>query len=554
MSSFLESQRQNLRNAILRLIEECRNMRELKQIHTQIIKSPHVPQPDQILLLSRLLFFCAISDSGSLSYATDIFRDIKNPNLHVYNIMIRAYASENYGRDKNRYSFKSFLLYKQMLCEGIVPNCLTFPFLLKECAVRVDSFAGRSINGQVIKFGFCGDVFVKNSLISLYSACGFLSSARKMFDEMPNKDVVSWNAMVVGYLRSGDLDEGLNLFRTMRNKNIVTWNSIITGFVQGGRSKEALELFHEMQAASGDVMVRPNKITIASVLSACAHLGAIDHGKWVDSYLRRSGLECDVVIGTALVDMYGKCGSVERASKAFEEMPEKDTLAYTTMISVLAFHGFSKEAFNVFGEMEMSGVKPNHVTFVGLLTACSHAGLIDKGHWFFDVMKRVHSIEPQVYHYACMVDILSRAGLFEEAEQVIRGMPMKPDVFVWGALLAGCQMHGKAELGEKVAKYLINLEPLNHAFYVNLRDIYAKSGRFEDLRSITTLMKERGIKKEVVGCSMIEIDGVVHEFSVRGSPYVGMERIEQVLNVLNKEMNRKGLIDFDGNYGITMQA
>ncbi|GMN40875.1 hypothetical protein TIFTF001_010105 [Ficus carica] len=477
MSSFLESQRQNLRNAILRLIEECRNMRQLKQIHTQIIKSPHIPQPDQTLLLSRLLFFCAISDSGSLSYATDIFRVIKNPNLHVYNIMIRAYASENYGRDKNRYSFKSFLLYKQMLCEGFVPNCLTFPFLLKECAVRVDSFAGSSINGQVIKFGFCG-----------------------------------------------------------------------------GRSKEALELFHEMQAASGDVMVRPDKITIASVLSACAQLGAIDHGKWVDSYLRRSGLECDVVIGTALVDMYGKCGSVERASKVFEEMPEKDILAYTTMISVLALHGFSKEAFDVYGEMEMSGVKPNHVTFVGLLTACSHAGLIDKGHWFLDVMKRVHSIEPQVYHYACMVDMLSRAGLFEEAERVIRGMPMKPDVFVWGALLAGCQMHGKVELGEKVAKYLINLEPLNHAFYVNLRDIYAKSGRFEDSRSITTLMKERGIKKEVVGCSMIEIDGVIHEFSVRGSPYVGMERIEQVLNVLNKEMNRKGLVGYDGNYGITMQA
>lgn len=532
MASVLESQRTNLRNALLRLLEECKNMRELKQIHTQIIKSTSITQSHQLLLLSRLLFFCAISNLGSLSYANDIFRAIKIPNPYVYNIMIRAYASKNYSRNETHYSFKSFLLYKQMLRDGIAPDCLTFPFLVKVCAARVDGFVGRSIHGQVIKFGLCGDVFVQNSLINLYSTCGLPSFARKMFDEMANRDVVSWNSMIIGYLRNGDLDEALNLFRKMRNKNIVTWNSIITGFVQGGRPKDALEFFHEMQAASSDVMFRPDKITIASVLSACAQLGAINHGKWVHDYLRRSGLVCDVVTGTALVDMYGKCGSVERASKVFKEMPEKDTLAYTAMISVLALHGFSKEAFDVYGEMEMNGMKPNHVTFVGLLSACSHAGYVDKGRWCFDMMKHVHSIEPQVYHYACMVDILSRAGLFEEAERVIAGMPMKPDVFVWGALLGGCQMHGKVELGERVAKYLISLEPLNHAFYVNLCDIYAKSGRFEDVKRIRTLMKERGIKKEVAGCSMIEIDGVVHEFSARGSPDVGMGRILQVLNVL----------------------
>lgn len=541
MSSIIESQRLNLRNVILRLMEECKNLRELKQIHTQIIKSPYVPQGDQLLLIPRLLFFCAISHShsGSLSYATEIFRVIKNPNLYVYNIMIRAYATKNCGGDKS-HSFKSLVMYKAMLCEGIKPNCLTFPFLVKECATRIDGGTGRSFHGQVIKYGFYHDVFVRNSLINLYSVCGFLNIARVVFDEMLERDLVSWNSMIVGYLRNGGLDEGLELFRNMGNKNIVTWNSIITGFVRGGRPKEALELFHEMQIVSSD-MVRPDKFTIASALAACAHLGAIDHGKWVHSYLNRSSLECDVVIGTALVDMYGKCGSVERAYKVFEEMLEKDTLAYTAMISVLALHGFSKEAFHLFGEMETMGVKPNHVTFVGLLSACSHAGLVEKGRWCFDVMKRVHSIEPQVHHYACLVDILSRAGLFDEAERVISDMPMKPDVFVWGALLGGCQMHGNVELGERVAKYVINLEPLNHAFYVNLCDIYAKSGRFEDVKSIRTLMKERTIKKEVVGCSMIEIERVVHEFSVRGSPDVGMERVLRVLNVLYNDMkDRKG--------------
>ncbi|KAF4396479.1 hypothetical protein F8388_005749 [Cannabis sativa] len=547
----VEGQRLNLKNAILRLIEECKNMRELKQIHTQIIKSPFIQQTDQFLLTSRLLFFCAISHTGSLSYAADVFRVIENPNLHVYNIMIRAYASKDFGWDKT-YSFKSLLLYKSMLCDGILPNCLTFPFLVKECAKRVDSGTGRSIHCQIIRYGFYEDTYVQNSLINLYSACGFLSTARVLFDEMLKRDVVSWNSIIVGYLRSGGLEEALDLFRMMNNKNIVTWNSIIGGFVQGGRPKEALQLFHEMQIVSSD-MVRPDKFTLAGVLAACAHLGSIDHGKWVHNYMSRCGVECDVVIGTALVDMYGKCGSIERACMVFKEMPEKDTLAYTAMISVLALHGFSTEAFDLFGEMEMTGVKPNHVTFVGLLSACSHAGFVEKGRWCFDVMKRVHLIEPQVHHYACLVDILGRAGLFDEAERVIRDMPMKPDVFVWGALLGGCQMHGKEELGERVAKYLIDLEPLNHAFYVNLCDIYAKSCRFKDAKSIRTLMEDTGIKKEVVGCSMIEIDGMVHEFSVRGSPDVAMERLLRVLSVLYDDMKLDKYVCYhDGNYEVSV--
>lgn len=529
-------------------------MRKLKQIHTQIVTSPYLLPSDKLLLLSRLLFFCAISDLGSLSYATDVFRHIKNPNLYIYNIMIRASASKINGGDEVRDS-RSLLLYKKMLWEGIAPNCLTFPFLLKECTSRLDGGTGRSIHAQAIKYGLYNDTFVQNSLLTLYSACGFLSSARKLFEGMGvNRDIVSWNSMIIGYLRRGELDEAMDLFRKMGTRNIITWNSIITGFVQGGRPKEALEFFREMQIMSCD-MVRPDKITIASVLSACASLGAIDHGKWVHSYLKMSGLESDMVIATALIDMYGKCGCVERAHEVFKEMQKKDTLAWTATISMLALHGFSKEALSLYEEMKKVGVKPNHVTFIALLSACAHSGLVDEGRWCFDVMKHVHLIEPQVHHYACMVDILSRAGLFEEADGLIRSMPMKPDKFVWGALLGGCQMHANVDLGERVAIYLIELEPLNHAFYVNLCDVYAKSGRFEDVKRIRTLMKERGIKKEVPGCSMIEIDGLVHEFSVRGSPNVGMDKIVRVLKDLNDDMKiERYLFDYNVNNEISMQA
>lgn len=536
-----------LKITISSLVQECKNMRELKQTHTHILTCPNLSNNDQHFLITRLLYFCAISDWGSLTYAANVFRLINNPNTSIYNIMIRAYATKINGVDNTNSSCRSLILYKQMLCDGIAPDFLTFPFLVKECATSLVGDLGRSIHAHAIKFGFDNDVFVGNSLISLYSVCGYLSCARKMFDEMSNRDVVSWNSMIIGYLRRGELDKALELFRRMKKRNVITWNSIIVGFIQGGRPKEALEFFHEMQMVR-DEIIRPDKITIASVLSACAYLGAIDHGKWVHGYLRRSGLECDVVIGTALVDMYGKCGCVEKAYEVFKDMPKRDTLAWTAMISVFALHGFCKEAFDLFEEMETLGVKPNHVTFVGLLSACAHSGLVEKGRWCFDMMRRAYSIEPQVYHYACMVDALARAGLFGEAEDLIRGMPMEPDVFVWGALLGGCQMHGNVELGERVAQYLIDLEPLNYAFYVNFCDVYAKANRFDDVKRIRALMKDKGLKKEVPGCSMIEVDGVVHEFSVRGSPDVLMEEVVCILNGFSNMMKIEGfMLDHNKN-------
>ncbi|KAA8533810.1 hypothetical protein F0562_031327 [Nyssa sinensis] len=409
-------------------------------------------------------------------------------------------AKSRKGLEPN--SCQALILYKQMLCNSIAPDFITFPFLIKECTTRLDDGTGRSIHAHVVKFGFHNDIFVQNSIITLYSECGFLNSSRSIFDEMSNRDVVSWNSLIIGYLRGGDPDSALDLFRRMKKRNIITWNSIITGLVQGGRPKEAFEFFHEMQGLTHDA-VSPDKITIASVLSACASLGVIDHGKWVHSYLKRSGLKCDMVIGTALVDMYGK------------------------------------EAFDLFTEMESLGVRPNSVTFVGLLLACAHSGLVEKGRRCFDMMRSVYLFEPQVQHYACMVDILSRAALFDEVEGLIRTMPVEPDVFVWGALLGGCQMHGNVELGEKVAWYLIDLEPLNHAFYVILCDIYIKAGRYDDVKRIRALMNDKGIKKAVPGCSRVEIDGIVHEFSVRGSPEVVMEELMCVLNGLSNEIRQR---------------
>lgn len=528
----IETRRASVGYSVLRLIEECRNMIELKQIHSQLITSPDLSQTDHYFLITRLLFFCGISNLGSLVYAANIFRFIRNPNLAVYNIMIRAYASK---LQDDTGSIQSIFLYNQMLDTGIKPDCLSFPFLVKECTRRLDGIHGRIIHGHIIKFGWHNDLFIQNSLISFYSRLGSLSIAHSLFDEMPHRDIVTWNSLMVAYLRSGDLDAAFELFTKMKKRNIITWNSIITGFVQGGRSREALDFFHQMQLL-GDDLVKPDKVTIASILSACASLGAIDHGKWVHSYLKRSEVEFDMVIGTALVDMYGKCGSLERAVEVFDEMPKKDVLAWTAMISAFALHGYSEDAFDLIVAMKSQGVKPNEVTFLGLLSACAHSGLVEKGRWCFDMMRRVYSIQPQAQHYACIVDILGRAGLLKEAYELIKSMPMEPDVYVWGALLGGCQMHGNVELGETVAKHLIDLEPLNHAFYVNLCDIYGKANKFDNAKRIRALMNENGIKKEFPGCSMIELDGIVYDFSIKGSPEIVMDEINWVLIGLCHQM------------------
>ncbi|KAK9143646.1 hypothetical protein Syun_013046 [Stephania yunnanensis] len=503
-------------------------MRELKQIHAQILLSHNASKQDHHFLITRLLFFCAISQTGCLSYATNLFNLIERPNLYAYNTMIRAFATRIGNGSES-----SALLYKQMLREGVRPDHLTFTFLAKECARRGDVDVGRIGHAHVVELGFGADLFIGNSLISMYASFGCLGFGRLVFDEMSERNIVSWNSLIIGYLRCGCLDSAQDLFMGMGERNVISWNSIITGFVQGGQAMEALGFFHQMQVLGEDLI---DKVTVASVLSACASLGALDQGKWVHSYMERRGVECDMVIGTALVDMYGKCGCLERAIEVFMGMEEKDVLAWTAMIAVFALHGLGDKAFDLFEEMQAEGIKPNHVTFLGLLSACAHSGLVEKARWCFNTMKHVYLIEPQIYHYACMVDILGRAGLFDEAEKLIASMPMEPDVFVWGALLGSCWMHGNVELGERIAFRVIESEPLNHAFYVILSDLYAKANRFDDMKRVRTSMAEKGIRKAVAGCSMIEVNGIVHEFFVQGSPGATMKEIEWVLNNFGYEL------------------
>ncbi|KAK1415323.1 hypothetical protein QVD17_31102 [Tagetes erecta] len=531
MNNVIESR--SFFKSITHLLSNCNNMSELKQIHSQIITSPYLSKTHQHLLISRLIFFSALSNSGSLAYASRTFQSIKTPNLFMYNAMIRAYSCKFTNSNENP---RSLVLYKQMLFNYIVPDCITIPFVLKECVSRHDFVVGRSVHGHCVKFGVDDDVYVGNGMIGFYTGFGDLRCAYKVFDEMSERDVVSWNLIIVGCLKNGEVDMARDLFTRMGKRNIVTWNSVITGMVRGGKPKEAIEFFREMVLLTEDDAVYPDKMTLASVVSACASLGWFIYGKWVHGYMLRNGIECDMVMKTAIVDMYGKCGNVSMAERVFKVIHKKDVLAWTSMISVYALHGYGNKAFDLFDKMVACGVRPNSVTFGALLTACAHLGLVERGRWYFSMIRSVYMIEPTVQHYACMVDILGRAGLFDEAERLITNMPMDPDVFVWGALLGACQMHGNVDLGEKVAKHLIHLQPMNHAFYVTLCDIQAKAGKFHDLENTRGLMSEIGLKKDVPGNSLIEIDGIVYEFSIKGSPDIMIEEVTSLLYQLSKEI------------------
>ncbi|VAH73225.1 hypothetical protein VPH35_050233 [Triticum aestivum] len=295
----------------------------------------------------------------------------------------------------------------------------------------------------------------------------------------------------------------------MPEKNAVSWSAMVNGYVQAGDGREALRVFSQMQAQG----VRPDDTVLVGVLAACPQLGALEQGKWVHGYLRANNIRMTVFLGTALVDMYAKCGEVQLGMEVFEGMKDKNVLAWTTMIKGLAMHGRGSDSLVLFSQMESSGVKPDDIAFIGALCACTHTGLVDKGRQLFNSMVNNYGIKPKIEHYGCMVDLLARNGLLSEARDMVEKMPMKPDALIWGALMAGCRFHKNVELAEYVIKHWIELEPDKSGAYVLLGNIYSASGRHASAREIRHLMREKGVEK-TPGCSNVEINGVIHQFIV----------------------------------------
>lgn len=294
-----------------------------------------------------------------------------------------------------------------------------------------------------------------------------------------------------------------------------------------GNYGRALDIFKEMQMAE----VEMDQITITTLLSACAKLGALDQGRWLHTYLDKSGVKADAHLSTALIDMYSKCGRIDLARKVFKETEDKKVFVWNSMLGGLAMHSFGEEAIELFDKMIKYGIEPNEITYICILAACNHSGLVSVGLSLFNQLIEDHKLQPKMEHYGCLVDLLGRAGLLYEAFRLVKTMPLQADGTVWRALLGACKLHGNVKMAEQVGRILIKLEPLNHMNYVLLSNIYATVNRWEIVGELRREMKVKGLTK-MPGCSMIELNGVVHEFVARDSSHPRSREIYELLNIM----------------------
>ncbi|XP_068648578.1 putative pentatricopeptide repeat-containing protein At3g28640 [Aristolochia californica] len=478
------------------LVQRCSNMRQLKSIHAVfVVHGFH----HNNYALSKLIVFCALSTSGSLPYASILFQHSPQaPNAFIYNTLIRAHSRG--PQPEHALSF-----FRLMLAEpNITADHHTFAFALAACANIPSLIFGRQLHSLVSKNGLdtC-DNFVQTGLVRVYAGCHLLEEAHQMFDEIDKRDAVMWNVLMNGYLRSGFASKALTLFRNM--------------------------LLSE---------VGPDKFCVATGITVCAHLGALRQGQWIHDYIRENGLVTDVFIGTSLVDMYAKCGYIDKAIESFEEMAERNVFSWAAIIGAFAMHGFAKEALHCLGRMQEEDVlQPDGVVLLAVLTACSHAGLRKEGYHLLHSMEKQYGIRPKHEHYSCMIDLLCRAGHLEEAFMLIQEMPMKPLASVWGTLLSGARICGNIELAEIAAEELVHLEEAGEAeeedgIYVQLSNVYLGASRREEARRARMMMGSRGVKK-APGCSAIEVDEKVNEFVAGDEAHPRRAQILAMLTLLH---------------------
>ncbi|KAK0576177.1 hypothetical protein LWI29_013300 [Acer saccharum] len=368
-----------------------------------------------------------------------------------------------------------------------------------------------------------------NSLISGYVRIGDMEAAKCIFDQMPKKTVVSWTALITGYTMIGDLETASNIFNLMSFKNVVSWNATISGYVQNHMFDQAVSMFHLMLT---DAKCKPDQTTLVSVLSSCSHLGSLEHGKWIDSYIKKHKFELSVSLGNALIDMFAKCGDVENAKSVFHKMASRCIITWTTMISGLAVNGQCREALSLFDRMQSEEIKPDDVIFVAVLSACAHGGLVEEGKWVFEQMVKEYDIRPRIEHYGCMIDLLGRAGKLEEALRFIESMHLNPNAVIWANLLASCKIHGNGEMLESVARKILDQEPSNPGYLMLISNLSASVGKWEHFSSFRVAMRQHGVEK-VPGCSSIQVGDSVHEFLAKDTRHVQRKEIYGSLHSLN---------------------
>ncbi|KAK8517958.1 hypothetical protein V6N12_016792 [Hibiscus sabdariffa] len=493
--------------------------------------------------------FDEIKEKDELSWTTMVMGYVKNDELDAarelvdgtseklgvaWNAMISGYVH------RGRYE-EALDMFRKMYFVGIKMDEFAYTSIISCCAHAALFHLGKQVHCYVLRTeakptpGFL--LPVNNALVTLYWKCDKVDWARRIFDNMPVKDLVSWNAILSGYVNAGRFDEGRLFFRKMPERNHLTWTVMISGLAQNGFGEEGLKLFNQMKSEG----FQPCDYAFAGAITSCAMLGALETGRQLHAQLVRLGLDSSLSAGNALITMYARCGVVEAANVLFLTMPCVDSVSWNAMIAALGQHGYGIQALELFEQMLGAGISPDRITFLTILSACSHAGLVKEGQYYFNSMHRLYGITPGEDHYVRLVDLLCRAGKFLEAKDVISSMPFEPGAAVWEALLAGCRTHGNVDLGTQAAERLIELMPQHDGSYVLLSNMYATAGRWNDAANARKLMRDRGVRKEP-GCSWVEVENKVHVFLVDDTVHPEVQAIYNYLNKLVPEMRRLGYV------------
>ncbi|KAI4344454.1 hypothetical protein L6164_011680 [Bauhinia variegata] len=458
-----------------------------REIHAQSLKCGHASISFVSNSLISLYMKC-----GRCSDALSVYANVLEPNSISYNALITGFI-ENHKPEKG------FQMFKLMLQQGVVPDRFTFVGLLGFCAESGDLRTGMSLHCQTIKLELDSSSLIGNVIMTIYSKSNSIEEVERAFRLIKDKDVISWNTLITAYSRCDDQARGMRIFR---------------------------EMMHECT-------IRPDDFTYASIIAVCAEQASICCGKQIHAYLIRTRPHRDVGVGNALVSMYAKCGSIQYAHDVFSRMSHRSLISWNTMIAGFANHGLGERAIEIFEMMQVMGVKPDSVTFVGLLVACNHAGLVGKGEFYFDSMEEAYGISPNVEHFSCLIDMLGRAGGLSWAEEYIKKFNYGNDPVILGSLLSACRLHGNIIIGERVARQLLQVHPVTTSPYVLLSNLYASDDMWNDVANARKMLKGSGLRKEP-GYSLVEVRGNYEKFRIGDFSNLRIEEIKVVLGTLNR--------------------
>ncbi|KVI05144.1 Pentatricopeptide repeat-containing protein [Cynara cardunculus var. scolymus] len=466
---------------------------------------------------------------GCFRKARQVFNDLKEHNVVSWTSMIGGAA--HCGKEEEAIS-----LFKQMKAVSVASDQFTLATVLNASYGLQDIYLGSQIHAYSIRIGIDHLTSVANALVTMYAKCGDIESVNRAFNWMSHKDIISWTTMITAFSHNGNVGKARECFDKMPERNVVSWNSMLATYIQHGFWEEGLKVYVLMRKEG----VKPDCVTFVTSISACAYAAILKLGNQIVAQAEKFGFGSDVSVKNSIVTMYSKCGRIGEACKTFDSILAKNLISWNAMMAGYAQSGQGNQVIDTFEQMIRSGIMPDNISYVSVLSGCSHSGLVPEGHYYFDMLLKDQDISPTCEHFACMVDLLGRAGRVEEAKDLIDKMLIKPNAAVWGALLGACRIHGKATLAETALKNLVVLDAEDSGSYVLLANLYSDSGKLESVSNVRRIMKDKGIRKNP-GCSWIEVDNRVHVFTVDDTNHPRINDVYRILGEIIGKIEETGI-------------